>query len=288
MNVPLSILLRRHALIVFFLLAFGIAWGFWIPAALATKGLLPFPIPETLAGLLGVWGPSLAGIFVTAAHDGRAGLGTLFRRLSIWRVELRWYLFVLLWPAILSLLVTGFSLLFGSPAPDFAHPPVMNEYPVPPEAFSAGFLPLLPMVFVIQVFGSSLGEELGWRGFALPRLQTRRSTLLASIVLGVLWGLWHLPRVWTPGEPFDAAAFGWLMLGFVLNSVLYAWVFNGTKGSLLLVVLFHTAQPVTNLFLAKVPNPLVESAITVALVGLVAFATGVVGERSTARREAAS
>jgi len=288
MNIPLSILLRRHALIVFFLLAFGIAWGFWIPAALAAKGLLPFPIPETLAGLLGVWGPSLAGIFVTAAYDGRAGLRALFRRLSVWRVELRWYLFVLLWPAILSLLVTGLSLLFGSPAPDFAHPPVMTEYPFPPEAFSAGFLPLLPMVFVIQVFGSSLGEELGWRGFALPRLQTRRSTLLASIVLGVLWGLWHLPRVWTPGEPFDAAAFGWLMLGLVLNSVLYAWVFNGTKGSLLLVVLFHTAQPVTDLFLAKVPNPLAESAITVALVGLVTFTTGVVGERNTARRGGAS
>jgi len=160
-------------------------------------------------------------------------------------------------------------MILGSPAPDFANPLVMSEYPAPPEAFSAGFLPLLPIVFVTQVFGSSMGEELGWRGFALPRLQTGQSALLASGVLGVVWGLWHLPRVWIPGDPFDIASFGWLMLGMVLDAVLYTWVFNSTKGSLLLVLLLHTAQPVTTLFLAKVPNPLIENALTALLVILV-------------------
>lgn len=274
MDTSLSISPKRYSLVVFFLLAFVIAWGFWIPAALASKGLLSFSFPVVLAGLLGAWGPSLAGIIITAVKDGRDGPRMLFKRLSVWRVGIHWYLFVLLWPAVLSLLVTAFSMLLGSSSPDFANPPVTYEYPAPPEAFSAGFLPLLPIVFVTQVFGSSMGEELGWRGFALPRLQARQSALLASGILGVVWGLWHLPRFWTPGDPFDIASFGWLMLGFVLNSVLYTWVFNNTKGSLLLVLLFHTAQPVTTLFLAKVSNPLVENVLIALLVILIATLSG--------------
>jgi membrane protease YdiL (CAAX protease family) len=165
-------------------------------------------------------------------------------------------------------------MLFGSPGPDFANPPVVYEYPVPPEALSAGFLPLLPMVFMTQVFGSSMGEELGWRGFALPRLQARQSALVASGVLGVVWGIWHLPRVWTPGAALDTAGFGWLVVRIVLDAVLYTWIFNNTKGSLLLVLLLHTTQPVTNLFLAKVSNPLVESALTALVVILVVTRSG--------------
>jgi membrane protease YdiL (CAAX protease family) len=265
---------KRYSLVAFLLLAFVIAWGFWISAALASKGLLPFPFPVTLAGVLGAWGPGLAGTIITAVKDGRDGLRMLFKRLSVWRVGIQWYLFVLLWPAVLSLLVTALSMLFGSSSPDFANPPVTYVYPAPPEAFSAGFLPLLPIVFVTQVFGSSMGEEIGWRGFALPRLQARQSALLASGILGVVWGLWHLPRVWTPGDPFDVASFGWLMMGLVLNSVLYTWVFNNTRGSLLLVLLFHTAQPVTTLFLAKVSNPLVENVLIALLVILVVTQSG--------------
>jgi len=266
MDMPLSIPPKRYSLVAFFLLAFIIAWGFWIPAALATKGMLPFPFPVTLAGVLGAWGPSLAGIIVTAAVDGKAGLRTLLRRLTVWRVGVQWYLFALLWPAVLSLLATGVSMLLGGPVPDFAHPPVTTEYPVPPEALSAGFLPLLPMVFVIQVFSSPLGEELGWRGFAVPRLQARWSALLSSLVVGAIWGLWHLPRNWAPGTPFDVAGFVWLVLGLVLNAVLYTWVFNNTKGSLVPVILLHTAQAVTLLFLAEASTPLVKNGLTAILV----------------------
>ena len=277
MDMPLSIPSKRYSLVAFFLLAFAIAWGFWIPAALAARGMLSFPFPATLAGVLGAWGPSLAGIIVTAAFDGKAGLRTLFKRLAVWRAGFQWYLFVLTWPAVLSLLTSGIAMLLGSPAPDFAHPLVTTEYPAPPEAFGAGFLPLLPMVFVIQVFGSSLGEELGWRGFAVPRLQARQSALLSSLILGIVWGLWHLPRNWTPGVPFDVVSLGWLVLGLALNAVLYTWVFNNTRGSLVPMILFHTAQPVTNLFLAEVSSPLtplIKNALTALLVILIVAVFG--------------
>lgn len=260
---------RRNSPATFYLLTFLISWGFWIPAVLASQRLLPFEYPVVLAGVLGAWGPGLAAIFLTALSAGRAELKSLLGRLLIWRVGLPWYLFVLCWPAVLSLLATGIAMLFGAPAPDFANPPVVSQYPAPPEAFAYGFLPLLPMVFLTSLFSSALGEELGWRGFLLPRLQSRSGALIASLGLGLVWAIWHLPRLWTPGESFDLAGAAWFTLSLVLNAVLYTWVFNNTRGSLLLVVLFHTSQAVTNLFLAGVLDPLLMNALTALLVLLV-------------------
>ncbi len=247
----------RYSLLTFFLLTFAISWGFW------------FLFPTTLGGLVGAWGPSLAAIVITLLFDGGQALRALLRRLFVWRVPFYWYLFVLCWPAALSLLVTGLGALLGRPLPDFANPPVVSQYPLPLEVMQAGFLVLLPTVFVIQTLGSSLGEELGWRGFAIPRLQAGQSALVASLILGLLWGIWHLPRVWTPGGPLDAAGFAWLVVGIVLDAVLYTWVMNNSRGSLLLMVLFHNAQALTNLFLAQTPNPALETVLTAILVGLV-------------------
>ena len=274
MDSALEVSPKRYSLVAFFLLAFVIAWGLWIPSALALEGVISFPLSPVLAGVLGAWGPSVAGILVTAASDGRQGLRALFKRLSVWRVGIQWYLFVLLWPAVLSMLVTGGSMLLGRPAPDFSHPPVMDAYPVPPGALAAGFLPLLPLVILTQFFGSSMGGEFGWRGFALPRLQTQRRALLASIILGIVWGLWHLPRYWTPGSALDVVGFGWVMLGLLLDTVVYTWVFNSTRGSLLLVVLLHTSQPVTTLFLSAASNPLLANGLKLLLVAVIVTVTG--------------
>jgi membrane protease YdiL (CAAX protease family) len=269
MDQPLEISPKRNALVIFFSLTFALTWLSWILAGLAEQGSLPFPFPVTLSELLGAWVPSLLGIALTMWGDGRLAVRLLIRRMLIWRVGLNWYVFVLFWPAVLCLLVSEISMLLGAPVLDFSNPLVKTEYPIPPEAFSIGLLPFLPMVFVIQFLGSSLGEELGWRGYALPRLQSRRSALLASLILGASWGLWSIPRYWTPGADFRYAAFAWFFSGIILNSILYTWIFNNTRGSLLLVVLFHTAQPVTNLFLATPSQPPVEIAITVLLVILV-------------------
>ena len=274
MTAPLSIPGSTRPVIVFFLLTFAVTWGFWIPAAMAMRGLLTLPFPVAVAGLLGAWTPSLVAILMTAATSGRAGLKGLLDRVSIWRVGIGWYLFVLLWPAVLSLLVTGVCMLFGRPAPDFAHPPVTTQYPAPREAFAAGFLPLLPLVFVTQLFGSSLGEEIGWRGYALPRLQAGRSALLVSLLLGLIWGIWHLPRFWVPGVSLPLAGFAWFVAGIALTAVLYTWIFNNTGGSLLLVILLHTSQAVTDLFLGRVKNPPLLVLFTALLVIAVVIRSG--------------
>ena len=101
-----------------------------------------------LTSVLGTFGPSLAALILLSMTAGTKGVASLLRRLWLWRVGLHWYAFVLLWPALLSLAVSGLAVLFGSPAPDFAHPPVLGFVSLPPEAKSIGLLVLLPVAFL--------------------------------------------------------------------------------------------------------------------------------------------
>lgn len=267
MSTLLSITPRRYSLIAFFALTFMLSWSLWIPAALASHGLVTFAVSPMVTGILGAFAPTLAGLIMTALEAGWPGLRSLGRRLWLWRVGLQWYLFVLLWPALLSLCVTGVAIRMGKPAPDFANPPFVALYPIPPAALQIGWWLFLPFVFLQQMtIGSALGEELGWRGYALPRLQARTNALSASIILGLLWGIWHLPLYWTVGDARASMSVGWLLAGLVLEAILYTWVFNHTQGSLLPALLFHAATAVTSLFLAAVNLPWVSFVVTLGLV----------------------
>src|ERR671932_2896951 len=251
MSTSTSIPPRRHSLLAFFLLAFGISWIVWVPAAVASWGLLSLRLPLALTGLLGAFGPTLAAIILTSANDGVPGLRRLLGGLFLWRVGLRWYAFVLLYPAAISLATTALYVSFGGPAPDFADPPVLRLYPLPPELSEVGPWPLVPFVIIqTLLIGSPMGEEIGWRGYALPRLQAIRSALGASLILGLLWGLWHLPLYLTYGHPLSEVFLGWFLLGIVADAVLFTWVYNNTRGSLLLALLFHASIVVTDLFVA--------------------------------------
>ena len=188
----------------------------------------------------------------------------------VWRVSILWYAFVLLYPVVLSLATTSLYVLFGGQAPDFADPPVLRVYPLPPELLKVGPLVLLPFVFLITLLISSpMGEEIGWRGYALPRLQANRSALTASVILGLLWGLWHLPRDLALGQ-FSF----WSLLGIVAVAILFTWVYNNTGGSLLLALLFHTSISVTGLFLSTVDPPLLSLALAWIVVGAVIAVAG--------------
>ena len=191
---------KPGSLVMFFALAFGFSWATWIPTALASYGLLPVQVNPLLSSWLGAFGPFVAALITTARYEGRVGFRALFNRLLIWRVGIQWYVFVLLWPAALSLAKTALAVLAGSAPPDFAHPPFVQLSPLPSGATNANPLLFLPIVFVWQTLvGSSMGEEIGWRGYALPRLQRHFSSLRASLLLGACWGTWHLPLWLTNG-----------------------------------------------------------------------------------------
>jgi membrane protease YdiL (CAAX protease family) len=201
--------LKRHALLTYFVLVFVLTWAFWIPLAL----IHPFS-PVLL--LLGNIMPSLVGIGLTALFSGKSGLGELFRRLGRVRVPLIWYAVVRLLVPVLQLVAIGIPTLLGLATIAFA----------------------FPVVGVLDSFYAGLGEELGWRGFALPRMQARQQALPASLLLGFLWGLWHLPYNIALGVPLASIFIG-AVLGTPALAVLFTWVYNNTKGSLFLMVLFH-------------------------------------------------
>jgi membrane protease YdiL (CAAX protease family) len=146
-------------------------------------------------------------------------------------------LVVILGPAVFSLVVAGVYVLLGGSWAEAA-PPALLEGP----------LMMLPLFLVILTLTDGLGEELAWRGFALPRLLSRYNALAASLILGVIWALWHLPLLWTEGNGMFHQPIWLLLLDVTAKSVLFTWVFLHTRGSVLLAMLFHGA---TNLFIVS-------------------------------------
>jgi membrane protease YdiL (CAAX protease family) len=173
-----------------------------------------------LFGFLALFGPATAAIIVAACTDGRAGVGDLFRSVAIWRVGLRWYVVALGLPAVISLATVGLGLVFGTP----------------PDVQFSQLSPLTTILFITVI-----GEELGWRGYALPRLQARYGGLGASLILGILWAAWHVPNQFIPGLEFYGYGLPAFTLYVVPMTVLFTWLANQTRGSVLLAWLFHGA-----------------------------------------------
>lgn len=267
---------QPRSLFVFFVLAFGLTWAAWVPLALASHGWLALPFDASLLALLGTFGPALAALLTAALFDGRAGLTDLLRRFTVWRVGLVWYLFALAWPALISLATTGLHGLLGGAAPDFSQPPFHQLYPLPPELKTVNPLAFLPVVFLQQaLIGSSMGEEPGWRGYALPRLLGRFGPLWSSLLLGALWAVWHLPLSFVAGDAREGSFTVWAVLGAIATAVIFTWLYQRTRGSLLLALLLHTTIAVTGLFLASADaHPAIGPLLTCGAALFIAAAAG--------------
>ncbi len=217
---------ERRPFLTFYSLTLAISWSFWIPVAVSHQALIPF-WPSTLFLIAGAFGPSLAAIVLTVMDGGKTAIWRLFRGLLKWRVGVRWYLVVLLLPAALCFSAVALHILLGGAAPRLYSP-------VPWYLLPAYFL-------VVLLFVGPMPEEIGWRWYALPILQANGNALWASLILGLSWALWHLPLAWTgdlswPGLPFPLFA-----LAIVALAILFTWAYNGTGGSLLIILLFHAA-----------------------------------------------
>jgi uncharacterized protein len=221
--------MRRHPLVIFFLLVFILTWAVWVPRASGA--------PLGVVGQVWTWAPAIAALLAAALTGGRGALRELDSRLVRWRVGWQWYLVVILGPAAFSLALAGIYTLFGGSWAEAAPPAILE-----------GPLLLLPLFLVILTLTDGLGEELAWRGFALPRLLTRYNALVASVVLGVIWALWHLPLLWTEGNSMFHQPLWLLLLDVTAKSILFTWVFLHTRGSVLIAMLFHGA---TNLFIVS-------------------------------------
>ena len=207
----------------YFVLAFAFTWSFWWLAVLEARGLIP-PLPVPAQGL-GVLGPLVAAVVLTAREGGGAGLRDLLRRIVRWRVAPVWYGVVLLGPVLLYLASMALEVALGGQPPS-------------PGAL-VGALPTVFVYAAYMVVFVAIGEEVGWRGYALPRLQSGHGALLASVVLGTMWALWHLPLFFNPDLFYSNLPFVVQLALQIPLAILLTWVFNSTGGSVLMAILLH-------------------------------------------------
>ncbi len=212
--------IQRHPVVTFYLLAFGISWSGWAPRALYARGLFPFDSP--LFSLPGGLGPTLAAVAVVLALREPAGLRTLFEPLFRWRVSPWWWVFVLgFWPLV-AVIALGVGAVTGQARPDASR-------------FTwAG----LPAVFGMMLLAGAW-EEIGWRGFALPRLQARRPDWQIVLIMGSLGFVWHVPLMLNPSSPMAALPWPGQLLFSLFLTVIQTWLYQNTARSLFFVSMFH-------------------------------------------------
>ncbi|HEX2908951.1 MAG TPA: type II CAAX endopeptidase family protein [Phototrophicaceae bacterium] len=260
--------LKKHDLVFYFVLAFAISWSVEIPLAIRAQSQPERPtVPFALHYLIS-YGPMLAAILVTGFTRGREGLNQLWARVVQWRVR------PIYWLAAVSPLIL---LIITLPVWSV----IQQQWPDLTQLGDVPFLPNLGLAALpLWILTSGLGEEIGWRGYALPRLQRRYSALTATLFLSVLWGLWHVPLFFYMEQPSidtlvgNAPQFSYLsqplmnafwFLGLVAGAIVFTWLLNSSQGSILMVILFHGAY---NFVTASVTANGIPAAIVSTLVML--------------------
>lgn len=221
---------RNHPLPSFVVLAYAWSWLCWLPI-LPSIAANPFESePSVLLRFLsGAYGPSIAALTVSGLVGGKPAVKQLLRRLLQWRVERLAYAVALLWsPLVVSLSVAIHVALGGTVG--FVYYPALLWVPV--------------MFVVVSILGP-LGEELGWRGFALPHLLTKLNFAAASLVTGCIWTFWHAPLFWAAtgtsisGTTVTLAAVGLYLVSVTASAFVFTWVHQRSRGSVLLAVIAH-------------------------------------------------
>jgi uncharacterized protein len=271
----LTSFLKRYSLICGIVLMFLLTW----PIDLANSGVLPLHFPFIVYLFLG-WGFVFAALIMTGLTLGKTGVVTLLKRYLLWRVGWKWYLVAfLLAPAIFISAVWLNAALTQQPV-DFST--IMAHKIFGSPANLAVFI--LPF-FLVDLFSN--GEEIGWRGYVLPRLQAKYSALTATLILGVIWSFWHLPKFLSH---WNTLSFAWFTLQTMAFAVVLTWLYNNTRGSLLLTGLCHASANTAGLFLPMASTASgnnMNAYITIVLIEVVvAIAiTVIAGPERLSRRE---
>jgi membrane protease YdiL (CAAX protease family) len=241
-----------------YVLLFLLAWPGLILEALASQGRIASQPPLLLTLLTG-WGPGIAAVIVSAVVAGCAGIKQLLGRFLIWKVGAQWYLASFFLMGLVILGGIGLSVLFGGAVPPI---PVAGASPVQ----------VLFAFAVAVLFGILINtEEIAWRGFALPRLQTKYGVLVACLLLAIPESLLHLPYFWNRNIDFyQTVGLFWFTAFSVAAVFIYAYIFNKTGGSLLLVTILHASQNAWANLLSD--NSLRPFQFTVALMWMIAIA----------------
>jgi membrane protease YdiL (CAAX protease family) len=251
-----SAFIKRNPLISMYVIMFSLAWSVMIPQSLYSQGVLSEPIPELFEILTG-WSPIIASIVVTAVVGERVGVRELLQRFLIWRVGFRWYFVGVFLLAFIILGGIGLHVAFGG---------AMPVIPAADEPLWQTVLLFLLFVLVGSLFNT---EEVAWRGFALPRLQDRYGALAAALLITIPEVIIHLPLFWIKDSFIRSVGVDWFSAFSVAAVFIYIYVFNKTKGSLIIVTLLHASQNAWSNLLSD--NSARPFQFTVALIWVIAL-----------------
>jgi hypothetical protein len=261
-------MVRRHPLIAYFALAYAITWPLWIAGMAAAdragvalsnednfRHLTRLLSGDATAGIgvgftlyaLGQFGPLVSALVVTRAH-GRSGLRDLITRMTRWRVAPRWFAVVVALPLALAAASLAAAFLAGG----------ATVGPFAPDVSWAAAVPFL----VFMIIFTGLAEEPGWRGFALPHLQAHNTAIRSSWILGIAWGVWHIPfsvYLFRDEPAVLAANLVALTVGIVGWTIVNTWIYNSTESVLLMIVLHGWFNTVQSYLILSQPNPVAQA-----------------------------
>ena len=212
------------AILAFFALTFLWSWSIGI---FAQQSMAQSPVMGTAFAMVSGFGPSLAGIAVVFLFAGREVLRNWLMRCVNWRIGWRWYAVAFFLPPAIMLLALAIHAALGGAVPTS---PAIGHIPLAIANFG-----------LVLLVGGPLGEEFGWRGYALPVLTAKLGWRSASLIIGVIWGLWHLPLFFMASTPQAHMPILWFIVSTIAQSVMFAWVFRHTGESIVPALVMHTS-----------------------------------------------
>jgi membrane protease YdiL (CAAX protease family) len=228
----------------FFGLTFAASWGCFVWATRLTG------IPQSILLLIGTITPSLVGLFLMRVEEGSSGVTRFFAERFTWAPSARWFAFAIGYFAVIKLTAAVLYRLIAGEWPRFGDEP--------------WFIIAAAIVISTPV---QAGEEIGWRGYALPRMARRMGLGPSSLLLGALWSVWHLPLFFLPGADKFGQSFPVYLLGTTAISVAIAWLYANTRGSVLMTMLMHSAvNQTTGIVPSTVPGATKVFALSPSLV----------------------
>ena len=251
------VVVARHPVLSFIFLAYALAWACWLPLLADRQDWVNWSVLSYLH-LGGALGPAVAAVIVTAAVSGRVGVHALLRRTVAWRGRLRWLILAVLGPLVLFTAAAVGARIATGAWPDLGHFGASTEYPALP----------LAAYWLANLVCYGYGEEIGWRGLLQPALQRRRSALAAAVGVSVAWAGWHLPLfgITATYRSMPPIGFVGFYLSLLVASLVFAWLYLRTAGSLLVVAVFHAGYDIATNTPTSTPliPTLMGAAITVA------------------------
>ncbi len=218
-------ILRKYSLVTFFVLVFLLPWFVWATTIAQQHDVISWHIPQSLAFWLGI---TIAVYFAAFISGGKSAVKDLLNRVIRIKIKAKWYILALLFTPLLAAIAIGIYKIFG------------GELVIGKDIAAAS----IPFAFLIELWLFLVTEETAWRGFALPRLQSKYTPLIASLILGTAWALWHIPLFLISDSFQSTIPFVGFFISTVATTITMTWLFNNTRGSIFLAAIFHASTDV--------------------------------------------